>query len=45
MTITALLISLFIQFGFINSQVDLQHTNPTQQQEWKNIVDDDFYGS
>jgi hypothetical protein len=44
MTLTALLISLFIQFGFIKSAADLQHTSPAQKQEWKKIIDDDFDG-
>ena len=43
MTLTALIISLFIQFGFINSEGDLRNIPQEQQENWyKEIVEDDI---
>jgi hypothetical protein len=43
MTLTALIISLFIQFGFINSESDLKNTPSQQQEQWyKEIIEDEF---
>ncbi len=43
MTISALIISLFIQFGFINSEAEFHNTPQQQQQEWaKEIIEDDL---
>jgi hypothetical protein len=45
MTITALIISLFIQFGFISSEKDLNNVSESQQQNWyQEIIDVDEYG-
>lgn len=45
MTITAFIISLFIQFGFINSESDLRKIPQEQQDCWyKEIVEEDIYG-
>lgn len=45
MTITAFIISLFIQFGFINSDNDLRNVPQHQQECWyKEIVEDDVEG-
>jgi hypothetical protein len=44
MTITALIISLFIQFGFISSERDLNNVPESQQKTWyQEIIDEDFY--
>ncbi len=43
MTISALIISLFIQFGFIRNEAELQRVSEQQQQSWaKEIIEDDL---
>lgn len=45
MTLSALIISIFIQFGFINNASDLNNIPQAQQEQWQQeIIEDDLYG-
>lgn len=46
MTLSALIISIFIQLGYINNASDLNNIPQAQQQQWQQeIIDDETYGN